>query len=77
MALIAPLARAPRSTNWSTPYHGDHRLPSTERYRRPADQRTPPRDGIRPPEESEPSLTAEPLDFDYKHEIVRRGTPGT
>jgi hypothetical protein len=34
MALIAPFARIARSTNRSTPYHGDHRLPATERYRR-------------------------------------------
>jgi hypothetical protein len=34
MALIAPFARATRSTNRSTPYHGDHRMPATERYRR-------------------------------------------
>ena len=34
MALIAPFARVARSTNRSTPYHGDHRMPATERYRR-------------------------------------------
>ena len=34
MALIAPFARVTRSTNRSTPYHGDHRMPATERYRR-------------------------------------------
>src|SRR5262249_29679924 len=33
IALIAPLARVARSTNRSTPYHGDHRMPATERYR--------------------------------------------
>jgi hypothetical protein len=33
--LIAPFARVARSTNRSTPYHGDHRLPATECYRRP------------------------------------------
>ena len=37
----APFARVARSTNWSTPYRGDHRMPTTERYRRPADQRVP------------------------------------
>jgi hypothetical protein len=35
MALIAPFARVAGSANRSTPYHGDHRLPATERYRRP------------------------------------------
>ena len=34
MALIAPFARMTRSTNRSTPYHGGHRMPATERYRR-------------------------------------------
>jgi hypothetical protein len=34
MALIAPFARATRSTNRSTPRQGDHRMPVTERYRR-------------------------------------------
>jgi hypothetical protein len=34
MALIAPFARMARSTNRSTAYHGDHRIPATERYRR-------------------------------------------
>jgi hypothetical protein len=29
-------------------------------------------DGIRPPEESRALLTAEPLDLDYEHEIIRR-----
>jgi hypothetical protein len=28
--------------------------------------------GIRPPEESQTLLTAEPLDLDYKHQIIRR-----
>ena len=72
MALIAPFARMARSTNRSTPYHGDHRMPVTERYRRPADQRVPAPGGIRPPEESRTLLTAEPLDLDYQHEIIRR-----
>ena len=40
--------------------------------RRPADQRVPAPDGIRPPEESRTLLTAEPLDLDYKHEIIGR-----
>jgi hypothetical protein len=35
MALIALYARVPRSTNRSTPYRGDHRMPATERDRRP------------------------------------------
>jgi hypothetical protein len=72
MALIAPFARMARSTNRSTPHHGDHRMPATERYRRPADQRVPAPDGIRPPGESQALLTAEPLDLDYEHEIIRR-----
>jgi hypothetical protein len=42
MALIAPFARAARSTNRSTPYHGDHRMPATERYRRPVGARPRP-----------------------------------
>jgi hypothetical protein len=64
MALIAPFARVVRSTNRSTPRHGDHRMPATERYRRPADQRVPAPDGISPPGESQTLLTAEPLDLD-------------
>ena len=70
MALIAPFARVTRSTNRSTPYRGDHRMPATERYRRP-DQRVP-RPAAKAAEESQALLTAEPLDFDYKHEIIRR-----
>jgi hypothetical protein len=38
VTLIAPYARVSPSTNRSTPYRGDHRMPATERYRRPADQ---------------------------------------
>jgi hypothetical protein len=72
MTLIAPFARVARSTNWSTPYHRDHRMPTTERYRRPADQRVPAPDGIMSAEESKRLLTAEPLDLDYEHEIIRR-----
>jgi hypothetical protein len=35
MALIAHFAAVSRSTNRSTPHHhGDHRMPTTERYRR-------------------------------------------
>jgi len=34
MALIAPFARAARSTDRSMPDHGDHRMPATERCRR-------------------------------------------
>ena len=33
MALIAPLARVARCMNRSTPYHGDHHMLVTERYR--------------------------------------------
>ena len=33
IALIAPLAQVTRSTNRSTPYHGDHQVPVTERHR--------------------------------------------
>jgi hypothetical protein len=72
MALIAPFARVTRSTNRSKPYHGDHRMPATERHRRPADQRMPASGGIGAPEESPTLLTAEPLDLDDKHEIIWR-----
>jgi hypothetical protein len=41
VALIAPFARMTRSTNRSTLYHSDHRMPATERDRRPAGQRVP------------------------------------
>jgi hypothetical protein len=67
MALIALFAPMARSTNRSTPDHGDHRMPVTERYCHPADQRVPALGGVRPPEESQTLLTAEPLDLDYKH----------
>ena len=50
----------------------DHWMPATERYRRPADQRMPAPDGLRPAGKSQASLTSESLDLDYKHEIVRR-----
>ena len=33
MALIAPFAQVSRSTNRSTPHHGDHQMPVTERHR--------------------------------------------
>jgi hypothetical protein len=72
ITLIAPIAQVTRSTNRSTPHHGDHRIPATERYRFPADQRVSASCGIRPAEEGQTSLTAEPLDLDYKHEIIRR-----
>jgi hypothetical protein len=72
IALIAPFARVTRSTNRSTPYLGDLLMLATERYRRPAYQRTTAPGGIGPPEESTTLLTAEPLDLDYKHEIIRR-----
>ena len=72
MTLIAPFAPMARSTNRSTPHHGDQRMPATERHRRPADQRVPVPDGIRSAEESQTLLTAEPLDLDYEHEIIRR-----
>ena len=38
----------------------------------PTDQRVPAPGGIRPPGESQTLLTAEPLDLDYQHEIIRR-----
>jgi hypothetical protein len=72
MALIALFAPMARSTNRSTPHHGNHRMPATERYRRPADQRVPVPDGIRSAEKSQTLLTAEPLDLDHEHEIIRR-----
>ena len=71
MALIAPFARVTRSTNRSTPYHGDHRMPATERYRRPADHRMPAPGGIRPPKEGPPLLTAEPLDLECRRNTCR------
>jgi hypothetical protein len=37
-----------------------------------ADQRVPAPGGVRPPAESQTLLTAEPLDLNYKHEIIRR-----
>ena len=39
---------------------------------RPVDRRVPAPGGVRPPEESQTLLTAEPLDLNYKHEIIRR-----
>jgi hypothetical protein len=68
MALIALFARATRSTL----YHGDYRMPATERYRRPADQRVPAPGGIKAARGEPTLLSAEPLDPDYKHEIIRR-----
>jgi len=35
VTLIAPFAPMARSTDRSTPDHGDHQMPATERYRRP------------------------------------------
>jgi hypothetical protein len=71
MALIAPFARVTRSTNRSTLYHGHHRMPSQNvTAARPTSAPAP--GGIRPPEESPTLLTAEPLDLDYKHKIIRR-----
>ena len=72
MALSALVAQMARSTNRSTPSHSDHRMPATERYRRSADQRVPAPDGAGRPGESQTLLTAEPLDLDYKHQIIRR-----
>ncbi len=71
MVLIAPFALVTRSTNRSTPYHGDHRMPATERYRRPADHRMPAPGGIRPPKEGPPLLTAEPLDLECRRNTCR------
>jgi hypothetical protein len=39
---------------------------------RPAEQYEPAPGGVRPPEESQTLLTAEPLDLDYEHEIISR-----
>jgi hypothetical protein len=71
MALIALFAQMGRSTNRSTPHHGGHRMPATERYRRPADRRVPAPGGKGRPR-SQTVLTAEPLDLDYKNEIIGR-----
>jgi hypothetical protein len=53
-------------------FHGDQRMLATGRYRRPAGQRVTEPDRIGPPEESRTLSTAEPLDLDYEHEIIRR-----
>ena len=72
MALIALFAQVARSTNRSTPSHSDRRMSATERHRRSANQRVPAPDGAgRRPRESQTLLTAEPLDLDYQHEIIR------
>jgi hypothetical protein len=47
-------------------------MPATERYRLTADQRMPAPGHISSPGKSQTLLTAEPLDLDYKHEIIRR-----
>jgi hypothetical protein len=61
-----------RSTNRSTPDHGEYRVPVTERYC-PPDRSARARARWQwPPEESQTLLTAEPLDLDYQHEIIRR-----
>jgi len=72
MALIAPFARVTRSTNRSTPYHGDHRLPSQNVTAARPPGAHPRPGGTRPPEESRTLLTAEPPDLDHRHEIIRR-----
>ncbi len=72
MALIAPFCGDGSVHEPVHADHGDHRMPATERYRLPADQRMSAPGGIRPPEESPTGLTAEPLDLDYQHEIIRR-----
>jgi hypothetical protein len=72
IALIAPFARMDSVHEPVHAFHGDQRMLATERYRRPADQRVIAPDGIRLPEESRTLLTAEPLDLDYEHEIIRR-----
>ena len=71
MTLIAPFAQMARSTNRSTLYHDDHLMLSQNvTAARPTSAPAP--GGIRPPEESRTLLTAEPLDLDYQHEIIRR-----
>jgi hypothetical protein len=52
MALIAPFARVARSTNRSTHYHGDHRIPS-QNVTAALPISAPAPGGIRPPEESQ------------------------
>jgi hypothetical protein len=71
IALIAPFAPMARSTNRSTPCTAitGCQLQNVTAVGRPA--RAAP-GGTRPPEESRTLLTAEPLDLDYKHEIIRR-----
>jgi hypothetical protein len=71
MTLMALLARVTRSTNRSTPHHGEHRMLSQNvTTARPTSATT--LSGIRPPDGSRTLLTAEPLDLGYKHEIIRR-----
>jgi hypothetical protein len=70
MTLIAPFAQMARSTNRSTLYHDDHLMLSQNvTAARPTSARAP--GGIRP-QGSRTLLAAEPLDLDYKHEIIRR-----
>jgi hypothetical protein len=70
MTLIAPFAQMARSTNRSTLYHDDHLMLSQNvTAARPTSAPAP--GGIRP-QGSRTLLAAEPLDLDYKHEIIRR-----
>jgi hypothetical protein len=52
MALIALFARVTRSTNRSTPYHGDHRMPS-QNVTTAQPTSAPAPGGIGPPEGAE------------------------
>ena len=72
IALFARSARVARSTNRSTPYMVITGFRLRNVTARPVDRRVPAPGGVRPPEESQTLLTAEPLDLDYKHEIIRR-----
>jgi hypothetical protein len=58
MTLIAPFARVTRSHE---PVHASPGRPPSATYRT-----------LPPPEEGKMLLTAEPLDLDYEHEVIRR-----
>jgi hypothetical protein len=72
MTLIAPFAATARSTNRSRLTMASTGCQLQNVTARLADQRAPAPRGARPPEESQSLLTAEPLDLDYEHEIIRR-----
>jgi hypothetical protein len=70
MTLIAPFARVARSTNRSTPFTAITGC-QLQNVTAAADQRVPHPLG-KAARGVATSLTAEPLDLDYEHEIIRR-----